>query len=251
MKKLLAVLGGFIFIIGLLGSGIFFDITKAGIVDDTYVTSGSGENRTYGDINSMSVSNVPDRFIESRAFIKFDVNFTENITIHKATLRLSAWLFGDYISGTINLHQVYGDWGENLITWRSQPPYSHAMDTKPVQDAEEFDATGIVQKWAEGEPNYGFALTGTPDISVTYMSKESPESPELLIDYVIDAGDDPSQEPEDKDVIITNKNINTTNTQTGLKTQDDISSDVGIPLWSIGLMLVGGILLGVAVFSRR
>ena len=55
-----------------------------------------------------------------------------------------------------------GEWTESTVKWNSKPHYTKIIDKELTHEGfpswYEFDVSSVVQKWVNGETNYGFGL---------------------------------------------------------------------------------------------
>lgn len=185
---------------------------------------------------------------EVRTFIMFDVDIPTNITIDSAEFAI--WIYMG--EGNVSVHKVLGEWGEYEITWNNQP----AFDPTPIdsnfdwtKNPVKFDITSLAKEWQSGGANYGLTLVADDNSRATFYSKANESlHPSLRIRYTDDEG-------QKKQVDIDDDDIDTTDTTTGQKTQNDIISDMLVGTDSVLILsVVGGlVILGMVMifFSRK
>lgn len=111
--------------------------------------------------------------------------------------RLSMKAFNDQ-TVYVDVHQIYAPWDEATMTgniWdtRGEPRFGPSIGTlppAPKNSGQTIAVTEVVQKWANGERNWGFILridTGDPNSTATsqYYSEdfESGSSPTLCVEF--------------------------------------------------------------------
>ncbi|MEV1001317.1 DNRLRE domain-containing protein [Nonomuraea sp. NPDC050202] len=151
-------------------------------------------------------------------------------TIQNADLTLWNHLSNDcglYVGSGITARRVISDWDELEMTWSNQPSVTSAgADTEyggynSASCSGSYDyewdlihsVNGIVQEWANGEPNYGFQLTAGNESDITnwrrYRTRESTypypaHAPRLSVDF------EPPAPPRRETVVITSREPLTT-----------------------------------------
>jgi len=142
---------------------------------DTFVSSSFGKTN-FGSNISLVVQ--PG----ATTFIQFNLSgIPAGATVSKATLRL----YADAVvkSGTFDVYQVNGSWGENTVTFNTAPGLgTSATGGHPISitsaSCNQFllvDITSLVQGWVNGGTNNGvaLALTSGSQGSFSFDSKES------------------------------------------------------------------------------
>ena len=108
--------------------------------------------------------------------------------VSKATLKI--YVSNVSVSGTIDVVQVADNWNEKTITARTAPALADLLAAGVSIDASRkgqyllIDVTNAVRTWLDTSNNYGLALVGHDAISVTFDSKENPQTshePELIV----------------------------------------------------------------------
>jgi hypothetical protein len=162
-------------------------------VADAFVTSDVPDRNT-GDWTWLAVTywpSMPFPWYEE-AFVRFDLSaIPPGSLVSSAELRLFAYDRID--TAYVGCSRVSGDWAENGVTWNNRPGFDTAgqvwfrLDTHPAQVL--LHPAGIVQRWVNGAPNYGFCLH-PPDSSREYTlalrSREhydSTEVPSLIVTW--------------------------------------------------------------------
>ncbi|MGW4638302.1 DNRLRE domain-containing protein [Sphaerisporangium sp. NPDC004334] len=148
---------------------------------DTYVIS-SSPSSSYGGSSLLYVSNA-GYGEEARSFINFSGANVNGATISSATLTLTHDYDSSFKYIDAQISRVTSSWG-NSTTWRTQPSYtSEGAVWADGTGTANVNVKSIVQAWAAGAPNYGFALTDC--FSCLIYSAESYEGdpPELSITY--------------------------------------------------------------------
>jgi hypothetical protein len=133
-------------------------------VADSYPDS-KYQNSAYGKRPILYVGNSYDRgqniWGSERIYIQFDLTqLPKHRLIAKATLIL--WQFFAPDSDQVyEAHRVSGEWNEQTMNWKNQPPWDPAKTSVTVAPARtevpvEWDITNDVKAWYAGEtPNYG------------------------------------------------------------------------------------------------
>lgn len=153
-------------------------------VQDSYTLSASPYNAiNYGKANSLLIGNNGRG--EAKSYVQFDLTDIEkNIRIKSAKFRL---YYSDFLNTDINLSIVKEEWRETNITYLNAPIQTEFLTSNYtnniIERYIEFDVTDIVTKWNLGIPNYGFVLQSSDDVTTIFRSRESQQSPELLIEY--------------------------------------------------------------------
>ena len=108
--------------------------------------------------------------------------------VSKATLKI--YVGNVSVSGTIDVVQVADNWNERTITARTAPALADLLAAGVSIDASRkgqyllIDVTNAVRTWLDTSNNYGLALVGHDATSVTFDSKENPQTshePELIV----------------------------------------------------------------------
>lgn len=153
-------------------------------VQDSYTLSESPYNSiNYGNANSLLVGNNGRG--EAKSYVQFDLSsMEENIRIKNAKLRL---YYSDLLNNDISLSAVKEEWRELNITYLNAPSQTEFLTNNYTNDTIgrfiEFDVTEIVKRWYLGIPNNGFMLQSSEDAVTIFRSRESRQSPELIIEY--------------------------------------------------------------------
>lgn len=142
----------------------------------------------YGDTKSMLVGKNDEEAFES--FIDFGklIDRIPDIKlIEHATLRL--YYIDSPIGSKIELHQPNTIWRELGITDANKPYSTQLLSTdysiNTVERYIEFDVTDIVNKWESGDLlNYGLNIKTPEDKTLSFFTRESQRSPELIVKYI-------------------------------------------------------------------
>jgi len=153
-------------------------------VQDSYILSESPYSSiNYGGNNSLVVGKNARG--DATAFVQFDLSsLEENIRIKNAKFRL---YFNDLTGSKFDLYQVTREWREYDITFLNAPDnpvfLTNQYTVNYTDRYIEFDVTDIVSQWNHGIPNNGFCITSPNGVSTSFRSRETSDSPELLIEY--------------------------------------------------------------------
>ncbi len=87
---------------------------------DSYVQSGTSQNRNFGGATTMDVRLTADGSSTRHAYLKFDLNGVSGIISGKLQL------YGNYTSTGAVVSEIWSSsnttWTSNKITWRNKPP---------------------------------------------------------------------------------------------------------------------------------
>lgn len=142
----------------------------------------------YGDTRSMLTGRSTDE--EFGAFVQF-ADFKNSIPdlniIESAKLRL--YYSSLPLNSNIELHQPNTIWRELGITDANKPQSVELLhDSYMVNAIEryvEFDIMETASRWQSGAlENYGFIISTSDDNRLTFFTRESDRSPQLIIRYV-------------------------------------------------------------------
>lgn len=153
-------------------------------VQDSYTLSESPYNSiNYGNANSLLVGNGGRG--QAKSYVQFDLSsIEENIRIKNAKFRL---YYSDLLNTNIELYAVREEWREMNITNLNAPTRTEYLTSDYVNNTTdryiEFDVTDTVSKWYLGIPNNGFVIQSPDNATTIFRSRESMQSPELIIDY--------------------------------------------------------------------
>lgn len=153
-------------------------------VQDSYTLSESPYNSiNYGTANSLLVGNNGRG--EAKSYVQFDLSsLEEKIRIKNAKFRL---YYSDLLNTDINLYSIKEEWRETNITNLNAPTQIEHLTSSYINNEIdryiEFDVTEIVARWNLGIPNNGFMIQSTDNVVTIFRSRESRQSPELIIEY--------------------------------------------------------------------
>lgn len=159
----------------------------------TRVSNFSGGTTTYSGFGNDTIL---ETWYESgktleEIFIQFSKSqIPSNANISSAKLMLYGIGLTNYdYNPTINVAEVTSSWDES-IKGDNKPSYGNSIASLVVpwkNDWNEWDVTSSVQKWINGNSNYGFAVfTNTNDGAGVFRSsdcKEGSKRPKLIINY--------------------------------------------------------------------
>lgn len=188
-------------------------------ITDTYISS-SGTTTSGADKIKIGVEKVNGNNVIHRALLKFDLpKIPSSYTLVNATLNMIGYYDENYNQSNSNtmvaIHQIKNDWFTTPPNWdnmlngyhESIENYFHTTRSgkKTENDIEVFDAkisqvdiTDLVQRWYNGEPNYGLMLKAVDE---TYN-----ENIKLGEYYTVDAANE-SANPQAR-LVINYKNLN-------------------------------------------
>jgi hypothetical protein len=178
--------------------------TLMGPVTDTWVQYDDFPNSQRGSTELKA--GTYDGTEKARSYLKFDVAQYVGKHITDTDLRLySYWSSScDTTGAGIEARRVTADWDPSAITWGAQPATTatSAIVNKAAKghDANcpaghvSWDIDGIVQSWADGQPNYGIRLAGADETdpltwrryrSANYVdgSHDAATEPSLTVTY--------------------------------------------------------------------
>ena len=125
-------------------------------------------------------------------FPLFSIPMNSNIVFAK--LKLYGYGSSNYIGvdPTFKIKEIISPWNESTVKWNTKPLYGEYVASCILPEDEkkwhEWDITSLVQKWVNGEPNYGLVLltTGNEVIgkfnSSDYLDDPS-KRPMLVVSY--------------------------------------------------------------------
>ena len=153
---------------------------------DAYVNTGDGTN--YGGLPTVNVGGAAG----SSGLLLFDLT-TLPSTTDVAWARLRVYVDKVNTSGTLDLAAANGAWTEATVNGLSGVTPGSAIGAAAIATTGyvTFDVSSQVAAWLAGAPNYGFMLTadaGTPNLSISIDSKESPSTSHPAVLEVVFAG---------------------------------------------------------------
>ncbi|MFF0575393.1 DNRLRE domain-containing protein, partial [Streptosporangium saharense] len=189
------------------------DWWEPGIGNDTFVNNADYPNGySNSSLDRILVGKSNSGTVRWRGYIRFDEipidSLLRGATVDNADLTLWNYLSnscGLYVGSGITARRITQRWDVSELTWANQPlATSEGADTE--YGAYSTDCSGsmnyawdlihsvndIAQKWADGEPNYGFQLTAGNESDLTnwrrYRSKEQTDGglahgPKLTVDF--------------------------------------------------------------------
>ncbi|MFC1780211.1 DNRLRE domain-containing protein [Patescibacteria group bacterium] len=173
----------FIFTLGLLPIHFLFgfivkDVNASQVVltsvADTFVRE-NGPTRNYGSWNDITIGrswNLGNYFSNAYGYVKFNLpgDINNQTVIESAYLEMYQYVRSDYASGNylVKVARIASDWSELGVTWKSMPGFTGSRSQIWVDGYASqwfrppkkytWDVTSQVKEWAEGAPNYGFAI---------------------------------------------------------------------------------------------
>jgi hypothetical protein len=155
-----------------------------------------------GDAIEFTVDNEDPAPSRARGLLRFSDIFGGSpgqipfgATISNATLRV---VTQDVGSNPVLIFRMLRDWDEATTTWNSlgngiddgtngtEAVFFGTLNPAPVNAADDIDVTALVQQWADGAPNYGWAFVATGgdgwDMHCSEAAVET-DRPSLLIVY--------------------------------------------------------------------
>ncbi|MGW7197682.1 DNRLRE domain-containing protein [Streptomyces chryseus] len=178
--------------------------TLLGPVTDTWVQDASYPTSQRGSTELKA--GTYDGSERARSYLKFDAARFGGKRVIDADLRLfSHWSSTCSTDNAgLQVRRVTSDWDPSAISWASQP--STTTTAAPVSKAAKgysascpagqvsWDVDGIVQAWADGQPNYGMRLAAVDESdpltwrryrSANYVdgSHDSATEPSLIVTY--------------------------------------------------------------------
>ncbi|GAB2464441.1 DNRLRE domain-containing protein [Streptomyces incanus] len=178
--------------------------TLLGPVTDTWVQDAAYPTSQRGSTELKA--GTYDGLERARSYLKFDAARFRGKRVIDADLRLfSHWSSTCSTDNAgIEVRRVTGDWDPSAISWAKQP--STTTTAAPVSKAAKgynancpagqvsWDVDGIVQAWADGQPNYGVRLAAVNEKdpltwrryrSANYVdgSHDSATEPSLIVTY--------------------------------------------------------------------
>ncbi|WP_342423198.1 DNRLRE domain-containing protein [Paenibacillus sp. FSL E2-0178] len=164
------------------------EVTLSPVADATTRSRDDLRTINYGDTRSMLTGKSPDE--EFGAFVQF-ADFQNSIPdlkfIESAKLRLYYASFP--LDSDLALHQPNTIWRELGITDANKPHSVELLhDSYTINTIDryvEFDIMETALRWQSGTlENYGLILSTTDDNRLTFLTRESDRSPQLIIKYV-------------------------------------------------------------------
>ncbi len=153
-------------------------------VADTYVDADS-PTANFGTSSLIWMDATP----EQRGYVRFDVQNLDS-PVTSATLRL---FMGSNNTTGFDVHAVADNsWNETAVTYNNAPTMGSVINTSGVVTTNswtEIDVTNYIT----GDGLYSFGLTTTSGNPIRFRTKDSPNSPELLIETA--AGATPTSTP--------------------------------------------------------
>lgn len=144
--------------------------TLMGPITDTWVQYDDYPNSQRGSTELKA--GTYDGTEKARSYLKFDVAQYAGKHIVDTDLRLYSYWSStcDTTGSGVEARRVTGDWDPSAITWGAQPATTttSAIVSKTAKGYSSscpaglvsWDIDGIVQSWADGQPNYGVRLAG-------------------------------------------------------------------------------------------
>lgn len=164
------------------------------ILKDATIYSGS-PTTTYN--SGTSIVGMAGYQLFYRTLIKVDISFLPSTVKYVNSAEIQMFQGGGNGVGSTGgfVHQILADWQETTVTWSNQPPYKtpedHSIGLNSGNSGTwiSWPIKNIVNRWLNGDPNYGvllkspevdaqlhFNFYSREDITVTYR-------PKLVINY--------------------------------------------------------------------
>ncbi|WEH17185.1 DNRLRE domain-containing protein [Streptomyces sp. VNUA24] len=178
--------------------------TLLGPITDTWVQDAAYPSSQRGSTELKA--GTYDGTEKARSYLKFDTARFSGKRIIDADLRLYSYWSSSCSTANagVQVRRVTADWDPSAITWSTQPSTTTAA--APVSKTAKgyssncpaghvsWDVAGIVQAWADGQPNYGVRLAAVDETdpltwrryrSANYVdgSHDSATEPSLIVTY--------------------------------------------------------------------
>lgn len=182
--------------------------------DDAFAQAGSDSNTNFGDSNVLETKVYAETSTAAReSFLKFDISELPAGDIVYAYVNLYCTNLENKTAHNEQLRYAVGAWDEDTVTWSNRPAAGELIAQTQITDTGrwyKFDLTDLVARARQTQESVlSFALTDTASIRTTFASKESSNSPELIIcvddgsrDFVKTPPDDPSEYSLSVDTIV-------------------------------------------------
>lgn len=165
-------------------------------VQDAYVAERS-PTKNFGSGDIYLGYSTEAAYGSQRGLLRFDLSsLPGGHTVNSASIQLytESSIPATASDLVVTASRLTGNWGENSVTWDTQPGFSQgesaaAVFTHAFPEWTAIDATQIVKAWASGSENYGVILisnkegTGIENTRVI-SSRSDSRSPGLRIDYI-------------------------------------------------------------------
>lgn len=135
------------------------------IYPNGYISS-YGYNKDFLEIWKETYSGSTDE----EALIQFPIQtIPPNTKISSAKLKLYGYGTTNYTSNpTIKLDELTGPWNESTVNWNNKPSHGNYVTSSSIATTNwyEWNVTSLVQRWINGDPNYGLTLYATGNTSL-------------------------------------------------------------------------------------